>query len=263
MKQSLSFVRWCREHYRCKTLEQCREHAEEWIKKDTQSARTMKTRRASLAKLYGEKGADLCKDLPRCTKSSVVRSRGDRVRDQHFSEHRNRDAVALMRSTGARRAELMALTGKDLYTDENGDLWVHIGKAAKGGREREVLVIGDVETVKRLFDEAGEGRVVKTSLSNCDIHHFRAEYAAALYGRLARSYEEVKNDHSFYNPLHYNGKGKKRGGFESCLYITRGEPRPRWFDKRALLTVSTMLGHNRISVAAISYLYAVQSYTGN
>ena len=43
LQHACYFVKWCKENYKCKTLEECRPHASEWIKSREQlSAYTQK-----------------------------------------------------------------------------------------------------------------------------------------------------------------------------------------------------------------------------
>ena len=53
LKHNCYFALWCKENYKCKTLEQCRSHANEWISSRSHlSAYTIKLVAAALAKLF-------------------------------------------------------------------------------------------------------------------------------------------------------------------------------------------------------------------
>ena len=57
-------------------------------------------------------------DPPKRNRQDIKRSRGDRVRDQHFSKTNNDELIKFCRGTGLRRRELQELRGKDLVSRE-------------------------------------------------------------------------------------------------------------------------------------------------
>ena len=122
-RHCIYFIRYCREKYGCKTLAQCRQYADEWLRlridEEKKSAYTIHLERAALCKLYGDTAADYISVPPRLRKN-IVRSRRQAVRDAHFSEANHADFVEFCRSTGLRRAELRALTGDKLVKGDDG-----------------------------------------------------------------------------------------------------------------------------------------------
>lgn len=55
---------------------------------------------------------------PKRNRADIKRSRGDRVRDRHFSITNNDELIKFCKGTGLRRSELGALKGGDLLTKE-------------------------------------------------------------------------------------------------------------------------------------------------
>lgn len=103
LKEANYFVKFCKQNYGCKTLEQCKPHVAEWIDSRRHlSAYTLKLDLSALAKLYGVKSNDFGIDTPARVMSKITRSRGVKKRDKHFSEKRNADFVEFCKSTGKR-----------------------------------------------------------------------------------------------------------------------------------------------------------------
>ena len=235
-KHAVYFVKWAKEKYRCKTVDDCRQYADEWIQARIDaglSAYTIKLEVAALCKLYGDTAFDYIKTPPRLRKD-IKRSRGRAVRDANFSEITHEDLVEFCRSTGLRRSELRALTGDKLIIDDNGDYRILVNKMSKGGRQREALIVGNVERIVCMMKAAGNGKVFDKIPVGADIHGYRAEYATAIYQKFARDPKEIRDRHE--------------------VYCCRKDRRKTWYDRRAMLICSQNLGHNRVCVVGEHYL---------
>ena len=242
-KHACYFVKWCKENHGCKTLAECRPHADEWLQSRFHlSPYTITMERSSLAKLYGEPGENFV-EVPKRHRSDIKRSRGTAKRDKHFSTERNADIISFCRSTGLRRAELALVTG-DCYFEQNGKSYLRVTRGTKGGRPRTVPVIGNVDLVRDLCGAAGTGKVFPHVPGMMDIHAYRAKYATALYEIVARSVSDIP-----YDKVAANGRR-----YQSGVYICRRDRKGERFDKLAMKVVSQALGHNRISVIAEHYL---------
>ena len=236
LKHCNYFTNWCKDNYKCKTLTDCREHADEWLQSRIDaglSAYTIKLEVSALGKLYGVSADELTAvKTPSRVRTEITRSRGDAVRDAHFSEERNRDLVSFCQSTGLRRSELERLRGSDLIRSQDGRLIIKV-IGGKGGRNRVAPVVGDVETVRRLCDAAGDGLVWGKVHSAADIHSYRRDYCQRVYDLHKRPVEQ----------LHGHD-----------LYHCRGDRKGWVFDRAAMLAASRALGHNRECVIAEHYL---------
>jgi len=187
--------------------------------------------KSALAKLFDCSGKEFAATPPRY-RGDIKRSRGEAVRDAHFSEEKNADFVAFCRATGLRRHELANLRGDDLvYDGKNGAYRVKVRKG-KGGKERNALIIRDVDLVVEMMKRAGTGKVFP-KLPEADVHSYRRDYAQYFYSIIARPVEKLTREEI------YRCKKDKRG----IIY-----------DRAAMLKVSQSLGHNRISVIAGHYL---------
>ena len=231
------FTSWVRAKYKCKTLAQARQYADEWLQMRIDaglSAYTIKLELAALCKLYGDTAADYISTPPRLRKN-IKRSRGKAARDAHFSEARNAEFVEFCRSTGLRRSEIKALTGDKLEKGADGYWYINVNKMTKGGRPRKVRIIGTNDAIARIVERmqnAGNGRVFE-KIPSCDIHGYRSEFATAVYKQYARPVKSLPPEER---------------------YCCRKDRKGVWYDRKALLETSRQLGHNRVCVVGEHYL---------
>lgn len=243
------------------------------------SAWTIQTEAKALGKLYGisPDDADYFKP-PKRNREDIQRSRGDRVRDLHFSKTNNDELIKFCRGTGLRRSELEQLRGKDLVTraqiekeisrieslqerspyDEKKlemlrdtrmfqeEYFTHV-RSGKGGRERMSPIIGKnaEQIIERIRSTLPEEKVWQHVHKSADIHSYRAEYATAIYKTHARPIQEIPYDR--VKP----GTGIR---YQSEVYTCRKDEAGKKLDKAAMLVCSKALGHNRISVVADNYI---------
>lgn len=233
LKHCCYFAKWCKENHGCKTIEQCKMYASEWMKtREHLSVYTQKMEASALVKLYGCTLEELNIYTAARQRKDITRSRNTVKRDRHFSESNHAELVAFCRATGLRRAELKALHGTALYQDRSG-YYLHITSGSKGGRERYAPIIGDKDLVIRLCKQAGDGKVFEKIPSGADIHSYRRDYATAIYQQYARPLEQLTAKEKYY-----------------C----RGDRKGEVFDRAAMRIASNALGHGRIEVIAGHYL---------
>lgn len=246
MKHSNYFTNWAKETYGIKNLSEGRQYVDEWLTKrmdEGLSAYTQKLEASALAKLYGCSTKDFVKTDTR-HREDITRSRGEKVRDKHFSESKNKELVEFCRSTGLRRSELQALTGNKLIFREDKP-YIVVDKGAKGGRYREIPVIGDTQFVINKMQEAGDNKVFSKIPNGADIHGYRADYGTNYYNQIARPIEKI--------PFDKINKGSGHA-YQSQVYNCKGDLKGVKYDKVAMLEVSRALGHNRIDVIAGHYI---------
>lgn len=284
-KHTKYFIKYIKEqHPECTTLKSARKYVNEWLQARTDqdlSAWTVQLEAKAMGKLYGiEPDDDNYFQPPKRNREDIKRSRGDRVRDKHFSKTNNDELIKFCKGTGLRRGELGKLRGKDLVSREQieaeiaqlesrtpADLtpadtkrlsmlrdtrlfreeyFAHV-RRGKGGRERLSPIIGpNAEQIIRRFQETpAEEKVWQHIHQSADIHSYRAEYATAIYKAYARPLEEIP----------YDGVNQGTGrNYQSAVYTCRKDEAGRKLDKAAMLVCSKALGHNRISVVADNYL---------
>lgn len=278
------YLRWLQQaHPECRTLKKSRRYIREWLEfRESQglSSWTIHTELAALTKLYGLEPGDLGDYTPpKRRRRDITRSRGDAVRDRHFSE-RNHDAlIKFVMATGTRRAVLTRLRGKDLWsrdrmemtllalkekdlTDEERVLQKNLEDALrmfedqqfyvahirdKGGKNRFAPVVGPYAqmAIERMQQTAPDELVFQHIPGGADIHNFRAIYATTLYKSICRKIDEIPYDK--YN----RGTGRM---YQSEVYCCRKDERGKKLDKAAMRKVSFSLGHNRLNVVADHYL---------
>ena len=277
-------------HTECTTIKAARKYVNEWLQSRVDqtdkngnhlSAWTITLERESLGKLYGIKPDDPnFFQAPQRHREDIKRSRGDAVRDRHFSEKNNDEFVKFCRGTGCRRNIMEKLEGRDLITREeiekeiteikakevpsteeskhlvvlkdaidqfpDQDYFLHHRKD-KGGRERYSPIIGDnkKQIIDRMRATALDEKVWQHVPGNADIHGYRGEYATSIYKMYARPIEEIPYDRT------NKGTGKR---FQSGVYTCRKDESGKKLDKEAMLKASKALGHNRLEVVANNYI---------
>lgn len=270
IKQCCYFADYCKEHHRARKLQDCRQYVDEFLQFNIEkglSAYTIKLRAAALAKLYGCRSTDFIQ-TPARKRADITRSRGERVRDRHFSEKNNADLINFCRGTGCRRNVLEKLTGADLITRADIDRTIIRLRAKtarsraeekllamlkdtikqfpdqdffiyhrrdKGGRDRISPIIGahKQEIIDRMRATAPDRKVWEHVSGNADIHGYRSNYATAIYNMYARPLDTLERNQKYY-----------------CRRDLRGVI----YDKFAMIKASKALGHNRKSVIAGHYL---------
>ena len=284
-KHTKYFIKYIKEnHPECTTLKSAKKYVNEWLQTRVDqglSAWTVQLEAKAMGKLYGISPDDENYfKPPKRNREDIKRSRGDRVRDKHFSKTNNDELIKFCKGTGLRRAELGELRGKDLVTREEieaeisqiesrpaeeltpadtkrlemlqdtrlfeGDYFTHV-RNGKGGRERMSPIIGPntEQIVERIKSTPAEEKVWQHIHQSADIHGYRAEYATIIYKAKARTIEEIPYDRV------NKGSGRK---YQSDVYICRKDEAGRKLDKVAMLVCSKALGHNRISVVADNYI---------
>ena len=284
-KHTKYFIKYIKEnHPESTTLKSANKYVNEWLQTRVDqglSAWTVQLEAKAMGKLYGISPDDENYfKPPKRNREDIKRSRGDRVRDKHFSKTNNDELIKFCKGTGLRRAELGELRGKDLVTREEieaeisqiesrpaeeltpadtkrlemlqdtrlfeGDYFTHV-RNGKGGRERMSPIIGPntEQIVERIKSTPAEEKVWQHIHQSADIHGYRAEYATIIYKAKARAIEEIPYDRV------NKGSGRK---YQSDVYICRKDEAGRKLDKVAMLVCSKALGHNRISVVADNYI---------
>ena len=284
-KHTKYFIKYIKgNHPECTTLKSAKKYVNEWLQTRVDqglSAWTVQLEAKAMGKLYGISPDDENYfKPPKRNREDIKRSRGDRVRDKHFSKTNNDELIKFCKGTGLRRAELGELRGKDLVTREEieaeisqiesrpaeeltpadtkrlemlqdtrlfeGDYFTHV-RNGKGGRERMSPIIGPntEQIVERIKSTPAEEKVWQHIHQSADIHGYRAEYATIIYKAKARAIEEIPYDRV------NKGSGRK---YQSDVYICRKDEAGRKLDKVAMLVCSKALGHNRISVVADNYI---------
>ncbi len=279
-QQIKQFLRWVKEHHpETQNLKEARQYRLDWLQKQVDagaSSWTISTASAALNKLYGIHPED--PDYftpPKRRKADIVRSRGPKVRDKHFSEEKNAQLVNFCRGVGPRINVLKKLQSNDLYTREQAEATLAAANAKddkatikaltealklypdqdyfvrhyrdKNGKTRFAPIVGPhkAEIIERFHTTPPGKKVWEYVNTNADIHSYRADYATYLYKLIARP---IKN-------LHYRNKILcSDGKYRSEIYVCRGVDRGKKLDRRAIHLISVALGHGREDTAIANYI---------
>ncbi len=280
-------------HPECTTLKAAKKYVNEWLQSRVEqvdkkgnhlSAWTIMLERQALGKLYGIEPDDInFFRAPKRQRENIKRSRGEAVRDKHFSIKNNAEFIEFCRGTGCRRKIIEKMVGEDyinkkeiereirilrkqeILTVEEAkhllvledtliqfpdqDSFIHHRKD-KGGRERYSPIIGDnkEKIIERMKKTPKREKVWLHVPSGADIHSYRAEYATAIYKMYARPITEIP-----YDKVN-KGSGRR---YQSGVYNCRKDERGKKLDKKAMLKASKALGHNRIEVVANNYIRGI------
>lgn len=274
------FIKWVQNEYPdCKKLSKAEKYVSAWLQTRVNaglSAWTIQTEAAALNKLYGIKKDDPKRfQPPRRRKEDIVRSRGTKKRDKHFSEEKNEELVNFCKGCGFRRNVLEKLKGRDLYdrkkiedaliqakiendvsmmrsctdalkTFPDQDYFI-LHRNDKGGKTRISPIVGPnkEKIIKRMQDTNPDELVWQYVSRNCDVHSYRADYATYLYKEYARP---IKN-------LNFKKKIKCADGkYRSEIYVCRGDEKGKKLDRRAIGIISIALGHNREDTSISNYI---------
>lgn len=234
LKHGVYFLDWAKANYGVKTLEQASPFINEWLEsRENQnlSAYTVKLEASALAKIYSLPADEIYKSKSRL-RADIQRSRGEKVRDKHFSATAHQELIRFCQATGLRRAELTQLKGTDLIYI-NSEPFIHISRASKGGRPRNIPLKLDTAFIIDFMVSAGDNKVFSTVPNGADIHSYRAEFATNYYNSIARDVSELPKDEK---------------------YICRKDLKGIVYDRQAMLEVSRALGHNRVNIIASHYI---------
>ena len=238
--KAIAFAEWAKMTYGCKTVESAKAYIQAYLDDQTdlgQSAWTIKLKACAIRKLYGITKEELRLHTPDRKREDIKRSRRACKHDKHVSKEKYKDIEMFCKGTGVRRHELAAVIPEDIRY-ENDILYVHV-KQGKGGKSRNVQVLGGFYGyIDKYIGLPLNEPIFKNIPQNMDIHSYRAEFACSWYKKLARPLETLTRKQKYYC----------RGDMKGVVY-----------DRKAMLEVSKMLGHERINVIASSYLWKIMN----
>ena len=192
------------------------------------SAYTLQTERAALRLFFGDWSLAAAVSIPTRTRTTITRSRGPASHDRHFQPAHWQAHIRFAQACGLRRAELRDLRVRDVYTADDGSLFVHV-KNGKGGKAREVPVLPahQQEVLAVIQGRAPHEKVFDHIPGHMDVHSYRRDSAQQRYLK------------------HAPGQ---------ALPPVEGRLRRDEYDPTAAQQVSWALGHNRLDVVLRHYL---------
>lgn len=234
LKHGVYFLEWAKNQHSVKSLEEAKPYINEWLESregQQLSAYTIKLEASAMAKIYSLPEGKIYKSKNRL-RADIQRSRGEKVRDKHFSEESHHELIRFCKATGLRRAELTQLKGTDLkYIDLQPVICV--SRASKGGRERNIPLKLDTDFVVNLMAAAEDKKVFDSIPNGADIHGYRAEFATSYYNAISRDVNTLS---------------------KADKYFCRKDLKGIVYDRQAMLEVSRALGHNRVGIIASHYI---------
>ena len=285
-KHALKYVAWAKSIYRCKTLDDCKEHIQDYSNYLTASGKTPSTTHTYLVgicRVLDVPLEDINKPIRIVAKNT--RSRGAKA----VEERKDADREASPRLydfasiVGIRRNEYLHLRPDDLVVDDFGNPCILVRKGKGGKQQLQRILPEELPAIQEVFQHPADEQHLfsKAELSNkIDLHHLRALRAQRMYkyylehiqsekGYREQLISEIKHTWEGDDETRMeNGYRPKR--WKDCKvngnYVLRGHNRelalknglPVSYDRLALLAVSIYhLAHWRHDVTAANYLLAV------
>lgn len=284
-KHALKYVAWAKSIYRCKTLDDCKEHIQDYSNYLTASGKTPSTTHTYLVgicRVLDVPLEDINKPIRIVAKNT--RSRGAKAVDERKDADREAsprlyDFASIV---GIRRNEYLHLRPDDLV-DDFGNPCILVRKGKGGKQQLQRILPEELPAIQEVFQHPADEQHLfsKAELSNkIDLHHLRALRAQRMYkyylehiqsekGYREQLISEIKHTWEGDDETRMeNGYRPKR--WKDCKvngnYVLRGHNRelalknglPVSYDRLALLAVSIYhLAHWRHDVTAANYLLAV------
>ena len=285
-KHALKFVEYCKSTYRCKTLEDCKSHIQDYTNYLTASGKTPSTTHTYLAGICRVLDVPL-EDINKPIRivAENTRSRGSKAVD--IRKDAGREASPRLYDfaviVGIRRNEYLHLAPDDLVTDDFGNWCIRVKKGKGGKRQLQRILPEELPAIKAVFGNPAtpEHLFSKSEMNNkIDLHHLRALRAQQMYryyldriahepGYREQLIAEIRHVWELDDLTRMdNGYRAKRWSDMKVTgnYILRGNNRklakkhglPLQYDRLALLAVSIFhLSHWRHDVTVANYLLAV------
>lgn len=186
-KHALKFAEYCKSTYRCKTLEECKSHIQDYANYLTASGKTPSTTHTYLAGICRvldvplediNKPIRIVAENTRSRGSKAVDTRKDAGRDE---SPRLYDFASIV---GIRRNEYLHLASDDLVVDDFGNWCVRVKKGKGGKQQLQRILPEELKAVKAIFNHpADESHLFsKAEMENkIDLHHLRALRAQKMY----------------------------------------------------------------------------------
>jgi hypothetical protein len=234
-QQILALINWARTTHGITRLAWLEERADELVTEylaahvaARRSAYTLQTERAALRLFFGNWSLAVAVDIPRRTRMTITRSRGPATHDRHFQPAHWQAHIRFAQACGLRRAEIRDLRVRDVYTADDGTLFVHV-KNGKGGKACEVPVLpGHEQDVLAVVQGRTPNEKVFDHIPrHIDVHSYRRDSAQRRYLQQAP---------------------------DQALPSVEGRLRRDDYDPAATQQVSWALGHNRLDVVLCHYL---------
>ena len=217
----------------------------------------------ALAKMYRCTSNDIHDNRPKRCYIDFIRSRNysevQYQKDVQKYMDKYGPIVEICRITGVRELELENLYPECFNINANGDIYLHMdGKKqnTKGGKTRDIVIIpANQARIREILATLEPGKLIcPIAPSHLDIHGIRSLYATDYYVSIARNPNDIPKSERI--PLKHEKRDNSRPNQKrtSAPGVYRRRFDGKKFDRKAMLTVSRSLGHNREDVMIASYL---------
>ena len=236
VRQCTAFAEWAKNEYGVKTVAECEPYVTEYLadyssRRKASSAHTMKFALQKLFQAIDHK-YKIEFSTPRRKRADITKNRHTIYEVKGFDPDHYSKEVNFGKATGLRRSEVLKLRRNNITDNGDGTVSVFVFKG-KGGKDRVVQVRPGYEEFVRSLGGNGKERVFSELPSRFPEHVLRREYAQEMYKLYARDISKLP---------------------KSDRYVCRKDKKGTIYDKKAMLKVSRLLGHNRIDVIALHWI---------
>lgn len=281
-RQVKQYIKFCREHFDCKTFADCKEHVQDYstyLQTQDYTASTIHTYLAAVCCTFAINLETIQK--PKRYVADYTRGREKKAFDSKtdLDNHQWAYLVEFQKRVGIRRNELERLRGGDFGEDESGYRCVIVRKGKGGKKQYQRILEKDMAFVQSYFDRVAENEYIfnrKYFENDLNLHSLRALSAKEYYFAQLQKIKEnpqyaeqlEKEIRDRWTKMNLTKKSKPKKFKEVELqgtYTLRGKNRelalqkglPVHYNKVALLATSIFkLSHWRNDVTIASYMLA-------
>ena len=271
---AIKFGLWCKEKYKCRHFDDCREHIQDYadyLTKEGYSASTIHTYLAAVCQVWGVDMDTIQKPVRHVSENT--RSRGEKAVDKRKDAQREASPrlYDFAARVGLRRREYLRLYGNSLVKDESGYPCIRVrGKGGKVQYQR--ILPTDIQFVCSYFTDKDADECIfdrKELTNKIDLHRLRASQAKRAY----LYYLDAIRDPAFKEQLirelearfEANGRQLNHDQIDGKYYLrglnrkfAREHNLPTAYNRLALMAVSVFhLSHWRLDVTVCNYILAV------
>ena len=285
-KHALKYAEWAKSTCKCKTLDDCSAHIQDYadfLVASGKTPSTIHTYLASICRVFDVPLENIKKPIRVVAENT--RSRGSKAVDTRKDAGREvsprlYDFASIV---GIRRNEYLHLRPDDLVVDDFGNPCILVRKGKGGKQQLQRILPEELPTIQEVFQHPADEQHLfsKEELTNkIDLHHLRALRAQQMYNyyleriRAETDYREqliAEIKHTWeQDDLKRIDNGYRPKRWKDCKvngnYVLRGHNRelalknglPVSYDRLALLAVSVYhLAHWRHDVTVANYLLAI------
>lgn len=242
IRDAKRFVKFCRERFDSRTLEECRQHIQDYsnyLQSNGYAPSTVHTYLAAVCSVFDISLSNIQKPIRHVSDYTRGRAPKRGSINCDLEDEKWAYLVNFQRAVGIRRDELMHLKGKDFVFDESGYPCVLVARG-KGGKPQLQRISENNKTfVQAYFDKVAQDEFVFDRAlfqNDLNLHALRAESARTYY---FEQLQKIKQSADYSKQL----EGEIRARWQACNHDKKGKVRR--LPDREIVGYYTLRGKNR------------------